>query len=31
MDNELGMYLGLLVGAQLIIYVISSVIISKRI
>lgn len=31
MDNELGMYLGLLVGAQLIIYVISSVIVSKKI
>lgn len=30
-DNELGIYLGLLVGIQLIVYCISSVIISKKI
>ncbi len=31
MDNELGMYLGLLVGIQLIVYIITNVIISKKI
>lgn len=31
MNNELGLYLGFLVGMQLIVYVISSVIISKKI
>lgn len=31
MNNELGLYLGFLVGIQLIVYVISSVIISKKI
>lgn len=31
MNNELGLYLGFLVGIQLIIYIISCVIISKRI
>ena len=30
MDNELGMYLGLLVGIQLIVYIITNVIISKK-
>lgn len=30
-NNELGIYLGLLVGVQLIVYVISSVIISRKI
>lgn len=31
MNNELGMYLGLLVGIQLIVYIITNVIISKKI
>lgn len=31
MNNELGLYLGLLVGIQLIVYVISGVIISRKI
>ncbi|MCI8352250.1 MAG: hypothetical protein HFJ58_01285 [Clostridia bacterium] len=31
MNNELGMHLGLLVGIQLVIYIISNVVISKKI
>lgn len=31
MNNELGIYLGLLVGAQLVVYILAAVIISKKI